>query len=107
MIYVHDGERERCVCICVQYNICSYMQLYMLAIFPRWFATTKENLHKEKSAKKEPPSPPGGGSFLAVFGFLGKPTGKKTNIYAYHLMCQGLVAGLPSDCPGLTWRCSW
>ena len=22
-------------------------------------------------------------------------------------MCQGLVAGLPSDCPGLTWRCWW
>ena len=81
----------------------------MLAIFPRWFATTKENLHKEKSAKKEPPPPPprGEGSFLAVFGFLGKPTGNNSNIYAYHLMCQGLVAGLPSDCPGLTWRCSW
>ena len=30
-----------------------------------------------KGAKKEPPpTPPGGGSFLAVFGFLGKPTGK-------------------------------
>ena len=50
----------------------------MLAIFPRWFATTKENLHKEKSAKKEPPSPPPGGGFLfGCFWLFGQANGKK------------------------------
>jgi hypothetical protein len=49
----------------------------------------KTNLHKEKVPKRNPP--PGGGSFLAVFGFLGKPTGKLQKLPQYQMICSMML----------------
>ena len=59
----------------------------MLAIFPRWFATTKENLHKEKSAKKEPPSPPGGRVPFWLFLAFWASQREKIQIYMHIIWC--------------------
>jgi hypothetical protein len=42
-----------------------------------------------KTAKTDPP--PGGGSFLAVFGFLGKPTGKLQKLPQYQMICSMML----------------
>ena len=49
----------------------------------------KTNLHKEKVPKRNPPR--GGGSFLAVFGFLGKPTGKLQKLPQYQMICSMML----------------